>query len=176
MLTNCLRRAPAATSLQRSMAWTLRKASSHCLSHRHDQQEHLLLSIFASLLSTFSSRFTAVSRKEAGTGSDSCTEIKADLEREGEIESIDKQGVEGRGFSAPLHDVLLKCDLSGGTVRVVAVPTLPIQGVSLLLGNDLAGDLVVPALKMSESAIGRIRVIQYFALMLDTTHSVPKCA
>ena len=48
------------------------------------------------------------------------------------------------GFSAvPLYRVFLKSDLVSGPIIVFGVrPTLPIEGVSLLLGNDLAGSRV----------------------------------
>ncbi|XP_033761567.1 uncharacterized protein LOC117343335 [Pecten maximus] len=53
------------------------------------------------------------------------------------------QGV-GSGFiPAPLHQVYLESDLVSGLVQVGVLPTLPMEGVSLLLGNDLAGDKVI---------------------------------
>ena len=42
----------------------------------------------------------------------------------------------------PLHRVNLKSDLVTGPVTEGIVPTLPIEGVSFLFGNDLAGDRV----------------------------------
>ena len=42
-------------------------------------------------------------------------------------------------MSVPLHGVYLKCDLVTGPVIVGIRPSLPVQGVSLILGNDLAG-------------------------------------
>ena len=48
------------------------------------------------------------------------------------------------GFvSVPLHKVFLKSDLVSGPVTVGVRPTLPVEGVSLLLGNDLAGEKVM---------------------------------
>ncbi|KAJ8050209.1 hypothetical protein HOLleu_03318 [Holothuria leucospilota] len=53
------------------------------------------------------------------------------------------QGVECGFISVPLHKINLKSDLVSGSVIVGARPTLPVKGVSLLLGNDLAGGKVV---------------------------------
>ena len=57
-------------------------------------------------------------------------------------ETVLIHGVE-LGFSAvPLYRVFLKSDLVSGPIIVGVRPTLPIEGVSLLLGNDLAGSRV----------------------------------
>ena len=55
------------------------------------------------------------------------------------------KGIEGKTVSVPLHSVHLKSDLVTGQVRVGLMPTLPMRGISFLLGNDLAGGEVVPA-------------------------------
>ncbi|XP_062586991.1 uncharacterized protein LOC134248592 [Saccostrea cucullata] len=54
------------------------------------------------------------------------------------------QGVELGLMKVPLHVIDLKSDLVSGSVVVGVRPTLPVKGVSLLLGNDLAGGRVVP--------------------------------
>jgi hypothetical protein len=46
-------------------------------------------------------------------------------------------------IDVPLHRIFLKSDLITGPVIVGVRPTLPVQGVSLLLGNNLAGGKVV---------------------------------
>ena len=43
----------------------------------------------------------------------------------------------------PLHTVYLKSNLVSGPVKVGIQPSLPFEGVHLILGNDLAGDKVV---------------------------------
>lgn len=43
----------------------------------------------------------------------------------------------------PLHVVDLQSSLVSGLVMVGVVASLPVQGVSLILGNDLAGDCVM---------------------------------
>ncbi|KAJ8039219.1 hypothetical protein HOLleu_16866 [Holothuria leucospilota] len=53
------------------------------------------------------------------------------------------QGDECGFISVPLHKINLKSDLVSGSVIVGVRPTLPVKGVSLLLGNDLAGGKVV---------------------------------
>ena len=47
-------------------------------------------------------------------------------------------------ISVPLHRINLKSDLITGTVIVGVRPELPVKGVSMLLGNDLAGGKVLP--------------------------------
>ena len=60
------------------------------------------------------------------------------------------QGVECGLVTVPLHQVNLKSDLVSGTVTVGARPSLPIEGVHLILGNDLAGDKAVVNPVMTE--------------------------
>uniref|UniRef100_A0A8D0AKI3 RRM domain-containing protein n=1 Tax=Sander lucioperca TaxID=283035 RepID=A0A8D0AKI3_SANLU len=45
-------------------------------------------------------------------------------------------------FSVPLHLVSLSCGLVRGEVSVSIGPQLPVEGVHMILGNDLAGDKV----------------------------------
>lgn len=56
------------------------------------------------------------------------------------------QSVELGVINVPLHIMCLKSDLITGPVTVGVRPTLPVPGVSLLLGNDLAGGKVVSIL------------------------------
>ena len=58
--------------------------------------------------------------------------------------SILVQGVECGFVNVPLHKLNLKSDLVSGVVTVGVRPSLPVEGVSFLLGNDLAGGKVVP--------------------------------
>uniref|UniRef100_A0A8W8JI11 Uncharacterized protein n=1 Tax=Magallana gigas TaxID=29159 RepID=A0A8W8JI11_MAGGI len=58
--------------------------------------------------------------------------------------SVLLQGVELGVINVPLHRICLKSDLITGPVTVGVRPTPPVPGVSLLLGNDLAGGKVVP--------------------------------
>ena len=53
------------------------------------------------------------------------------------------QGVELGVVSAPLDVVNLKTELVSGPVIVGIRPSLPVQGVSLILDNDLAGEKVM---------------------------------
>ena len=52
------------------------------------------------------------------------------------------QGAELGTYHVPLHKVHLKCGLVTGAVVVGVRPSLPVQGVSLILGNNLAGGQV----------------------------------
>ena len=52
------------------------------------------------------------------------------------------QGVEVEPISVPLHRVKLQSDLVSGVVTVGIRPSLPVKGVDLILGNDLAGGKV----------------------------------
>ena len=53
-------------------------------------------------------------------------------------------GVSGSN-KVPLHKFYLKSDLITGFVELGAIEQLPFASVSLLLGNDLAGDKVKPS-------------------------------
>merc|ERR1711867_166670 len=57
--------------------------------------------------------------------------------------SVLLQGVGLGIIDVPLHRIHLNSDLISGPVVVGVRPNLPIQGVSVLLGNDLAGGKVV---------------------------------
>ncbi|KAI5620496.1 hypothetical protein C0J50_19963 [Silurus asotus] len=59
------------------------------------------------------------------------------------------QGIEGRIVTVPLHSVFLKSDLVTGQVKVGLMSSLPVKGISLLLGNDLAGGKVVPSVQLT---------------------------
>ncbi|XP_033100281.1 uncharacterized protein LOC117103773, partial [Anneissia japonica] len=52
------------------------------------------------------------------------------------------QGIDGSYLTVPLYKIHLKCGLVTGPVTVGVVKTLPIKGVSFVLGNDLAGERV----------------------------------
>ncbi|KAL5007639.1 hypothetical protein ScPMuIL_016445, partial [Solemya velum] len=56
--------------------------------------------------------------------------------------SVLLQGVELGFVNVLLHCVYLKSDMVTGPVTIGVRPELPIEGVSLILGNDLAGEKV----------------------------------
>ena len=58
-------------------------------------------------------------------------------------ESVITQGIEGGCVNVLLHKVNLVSDLVTGSVVVGTRPTFPIKWVSLLLGNDMAGEKVI---------------------------------
>ena len=57
--------------------------------------------------------------------------------------SILVQRVELGVLKVPLHKVYLRSNLVSGVVTVGVRPTLPIQGIAFIMGNDLAGGKVV---------------------------------
>ena len=54
------------------------------------------------------------------------------------------QGIGMEIINVPLHQIHLKTDLVSGPVKIGVRPELPVKGVSMLLGNDLAGGKVFP--------------------------------
>ena len=53
------------------------------------------------------------------------------------------EGVELGIFNVPLHKICLRSPLVNGPVVLRVRPSLPVQGVNLILGNDLAGGKVM---------------------------------
>lgn len=49
------------------------------------------------------------------------------------------KGVGGGFVGVPLHTVVLKSNLVNSPVVVAVVPSLPVEGIDFILGNDLAG-------------------------------------
>ena len=81
------------------------------------------------------------------TGATQSLMVKNDMPRESETatgERVIIQGVGGNVVSVPLHQISLDSEIVCGTVIVGVVDSLPMQGISMLLGNDLAGERVVP--------------------------------
>ncbi len=52
------------------------------------------------------------------------------------------QGIGLEIFSAPLHRIQLESELVNGEVEIALRPSLPVEGVDLILGNNLAGNRV----------------------------------
>ena len=52
-------------------------------------------------------------------------------------------GVEMGVLEAPLHEVNIKSSLINGNIVIGMRPSLPVEGISLILGNDLAGEKVM---------------------------------
>ena len=87
------------------------------------------------------------------TGATQSLMVKNDMPRESETatgERVVIQGVGGNVVSVPLHQISLDSEIVCGTVIVGVVDSLPMQGISMLLGNDLAGERVVPHPRMVE--------------------------
>ena len=52
-------------------------------------------------------------------------------------------GVEMGILEAPIHEVNIKSNLRNGNIVIGMRPSLPVEGISLILGNDLAGEKVM---------------------------------
>ncbi|CAI5652968.1 uncharacterized protein LOC109203092 [Oreochromis niloticus] len=55
----------------------------------------------------------------------------------------------------PVHRVFIKSKLDTGLFPVAVCPALPIEGVAMLLGNDIAGGLVLPRLEVLDNPLNQ---------------------
>ncbi|KAK0152899.1 hypothetical protein N1851_005430 [Merluccius polli] len=62
--------------------------------------------------------------------------------------SVLVQGIGMSYISVPLHRLNLTCDLVSGDFSVGVRPSLPMRGVTFVLGNDIAGGKVTPVLEV----------------------------
>lgn len=65
--------------------------------------------------------------------------------------SVFVRGIEMGVIKVPLHRVYLKCALVTGYVKVGIRPSLPVKGITFILGNDLAGGKVMPMLEVIDT-------------------------
>ena len=86
-------------------------------------------------------------------------------------ESILAQGIEGSYVDIPLHSVYLTSNLVTGQVLVGLRPSLPVKGISLLLGNDLAGGKVESLVQMTSEPSTTDKMSED-----ETTDLYPSCA
>ncbi|KAL4006226.1 NLR family CARD domain-containing protein 3 [Sarotherodon galilaeus] len=63
------------------------------------------------------------------------------------------RGIEMDYAPRPVHQVYIKSELVTGFFPVAVCPTLPIEGVAMLLGNDIAGGLVRPSLEVLDKPL-----------------------
>jgi len=80
--------------------------------------------------------------------------------------SVIVQGIDMSCITVPLHRIHLQSDLCTGFVRVAVRPSLPVQGVDFILGNDLAGGKILPVLEVVEKP-------DAFS-QLDVSHTYPE--
>ena len=59
-------------------------------------------------------------------------------------------GVEMGVLEVPLHEVNIKSSLINGNIVIGMRPSLPVEGISLILGNDLAGEKVMVETRVVE--------------------------
>ncbi|KAL2076889.1 hypothetical protein ACEWY4_027519 [Coilia grayii] len=69
-------------------------------------------------------------------------------------DSVLVRGFEMGYVNVPLHKVCLSCSLVTGEVVVGVRPSLPVDGIAMLLGNDLAGGNVLPCPVVSPVSSG----------------------
>lgn len=65
--------------------------------------------------------------------------------------SVVLRGVEMGYIAHPVHCVYIQSKLVTGFFPVAACPALPIKGVAFLMGNDIAGGKVTPALEVLDT-------------------------
>ncbi|XP_071959943.1 uncharacterized protein [Antedon mediterranea] len=83
------------------------------------------------------------------------------------------QGVEGGYKEVPLHVIRIETDIVSGDFVVGVVPSLPVWGVTLLLGNDLAGDRVTVEPVVCKSPVEDESTV---CLEKELSHVFPSCA
>ncbi len=66
--------------------------------------------------------------------------------------SVVLSGIEMGYVPRPLHFVRVHSKLVSGVFPVAICPALPIRGVTMLLGNDIAGGKVIPSLEVLDTA------------------------
>ena len=64
-------------------------------------------------------------------------------------------GVEMGALEVPLHEVNIKSSLINGNIVIGMRPSLPVEGISLILGNDLAGEKVMVDPRVVEKPRGK---------------------
>ena len=69
--------------------------------------------------------------------------------------SMSVTGIECNPIEVPLHEIYLESGFVTGKVKVGIRPTLPAQGIVLLLGNDLGGKQVFPEIKLVKRPIDK---------------------
>ncbi|KAL3992385.1 DnaJ-like proiein [Sarotherodon galilaeus] len=65
------------------------------------------------------------------------------------------RGIEMGYAPRPVHRVIIKSKLVTGFFPVAVCPALPIEGVAMLLGNDIAGGLVLPRLEVLDNPLNQ---------------------
>ncbi len=67
--------------------------------------------------------------------------------------SVLVQGIDLTVIKAPLHQVFLRSGIISGNVKLALRAQLPVKDVSLILGNDLAGDKVFCLPEVTETPV-----------------------
>lgn len=56
-------------------------------------------------------------------------------------------------MTVPLHQIYLKSDLFSGLVKVGVCDNLPVPGVNFILGNDIAGGIILLLLEVCDKPV-----------------------
>ncbi|XP_062894200.1 uncharacterized protein LOC134340683 [Mobula hypostoma] len=77
--------------------------------------------------------------------------LKSVLEFSSETQTgeVEVKGVGEGTESVPLHQILLQSNLVSGLVTIGVRSELPMKGVEVLLGNDIAGGIVFPVVRLT---------------------------
>lgn len=63
------------------------------------------------------------------------------------------QGIEMGFVPVPLYRIWVLSDLVSGCFNVVVRPSLPVQGVDFIMGNDIAGRKVMPVMHVTNTPL-----------------------
>ena len=83
------------------------------------------------------------------------------------------RGVEMGFISAPLHTVYVKSALVTGYFKVAVRDELPIDGISFVMGNDIAGGKVYPVIEVVEKPV--VETVEQDDLCVNFPDAFPAC-
>lgn len=85
------------------------------------------------------------------------------------------RGVGMQFIGVPLHTVCIECNLVNGRVVVGVRPELPVDGVDLILGNDLAGGKVNPEVTVIPLLKSSGDLVEKYPDVLDVSKETGTC-
>ena len=130
-------------ALQKKNAKTLTVTSKSCLNTQFPDEYSLFISSGKVSLLDSSVKVPVMILRDTGAAQSLILEgILPFSVKSATGEELLFQGVELGHVSVPLHSVNLECDLVVGPVTIGVRPQLPVKGVAVILGNDLAGSKV----------------------------------
>ncbi|KAL0152376.1 hypothetical protein M9458_052099, partial [Cirrhinus mrigala] len=92
------------------------------------------------------------------------------------------QGIEMGYVTVPLHRVWVTSELASGCFEVAVRPSLPVKGVDFIMGNDIAGGKVLPAVQVTNLPVAEMQpdalvetLPDVFSSSAVTTRAQAKC-